>query len=56
MLQYKVVFELFQKSHLQIYARPCISIFRLESGMCGKEGGKLGELESLENEKNFLMK
>ena len=35
-----VVFELFQKLHLQIYANYSSSICTFESGKCGKEGEK----------------
>ena len=61
MILCKVVFELFQKLHLQIYASQMhdiinysISICPLESGKCGKEGKKLQKIEYLENEKSFV--
>ena len=41
-----MVFELFQKLHLQIW--------NFESGKCGKEGKKLQKFEYLENENSFL--
>ena len=63
MMQYKAVFELFQKLH-QIYANICRpihdivnyspSICPFESGKCGKEGKKLQKLEYLQNKKSFL--
>ena len=62
-MKYKVVFELFQKLQLQIYASQfmtsqvipiSIIICPFESGKCGKEGKKLQKFESLENKKSFL--
>ena len=59
MRKYKVVFELLQKLHLQIYADHDIinystSIYSFESGKCGKEGKKLQKFEYLDNEKSFF--
>ena len=56
-----MVFELFQKLHLQIYASQIhdimnyyISICPFESGKCEKEREKVQKFEHLENEQNFL--
>ena len=58
MMQYKVVFELFQKLHLQIYASQFMIswiipfpfvLFSLE-----RNGRKLQKFEYLENENGFL--
>ena len=52
--QYKVVFGLFQKLFLKIYASQFMSICPFESGKCGKEGKKVQKFEYLENKRNFL--
>ena len=59
MMQYKAVFELFEKLHLQIYATQIMtsnystSICPFESGEYGKEGKKSQKCEYRENEKSF---
>ena len=60
MMQWKAVFELCQKLHLQIYASHFMtsnyftSICPFQSGKCGKEGKKTQKFEYLESEKSFL--
>ena len=60
-MEYKAVFELFQKLHLQIFMHAsswhlnCSTfICPFVSGKCGMEGKKLQKLGYLENEKSFL--
>ena len=57
MVQYKVVFKLFQKLHLLIYASKFMinyssPICPFESGKCGKEEKKIQKFERPENEKS----
>ena len=52
-----MVFELFQKLHLQIYVSQFMTfICSFESGKCEKEGKILQEFEYLKKEKRFLDK
>ena len=51
MIQYKVVFELFQKLHLQIYASQFMT---LQIWKVWKGRGKIQKFKYLENEKSFL--
>ena len=59
MMSCKVVFELFQKLHMQIYASQFMtinystSISPFGSAKCEKEGEKLQKSEHLKNKKSF---
>ena len=53
MMQYKVVFELFQKLHRQII-NYSVSICPFKSEKCEKEGKKSQKFEYLEKERGFL--